>query len=218
MTTAPTTALLRPPLTRDESAALLSRTMGFVAATAGAFALGAYLGRDGGGSSWIWFLPAFGTLLALNAAASRSEQLAIGLLLTFGLLLGVAVAPTLSYYVDADPRDVWTAGAGTALFIGGFGAAGYTTRPDLSRLGRQLSWALLALIGFGVVLIFVQIPGGALVYSLLGLAVFAGLTAFDFQRLRRTEDIRTAPLLAASIFLDVLNVFLLLLSFSGSDQ
>jgi len=37
--------------------------------------------------------------------------------------------------------------------------------------------------------------------------IFAGLTMFDFQRLRRTEDIHTAPLLAASIFPDVLNVF-----------
>jgi FtsH-binding integral membrane protein len=45
-----------------------------------------------------------------------------------------------------------------------------------------------------------------------------GLTAFDYQRLRRTQDIRTAPLLAASIFLDVLNVFLLFLSIFGGDE
>ena len=47
--------------------------------------------------------------------------------------------------------------------------------------------------------------------------IFAGLTAYDFQRLRRTQDIRAAPLLAASIFLDILNVFLLLLSLFGRD-
>jgi FtsH-binding integral membrane protein len=41
---------------------------------------------------------------------------------------------------------------------------------------------------------------------------------FDFQRLRQTKDIRTAPLLAASIFLDVLNVFLLFLSIFGGDD
>ena len=67
-------------------------------------------------------------------------------------------------------------------------------------------------------LVFAQIPGGALLYAVGGLVVFAGLTAFDFQRLRRTEDIRTAPLLAASIFLDVLNVFLLFLSVFGGDE
>ena len=71
---------------------------------------------------------------------------------------------------------------------------------------------------FGIVLIFVQIPGGALIYAILGLVIFAGFTMYDFQRLRRTKDIRAAPLLAASIFLDVLNVFLLFLSiFGGRD-
>ena len=64
-------------------------------------------------------------------------------------------------------------------------------------------------------MIFVRIPNGALIYSILGLVIFAGFTLFDFQRLRRSEDIRAAPLLAASIFLDVLNVFLLLLNIFG---
>ena len=45
--------------------------------------------------------------------------------------------------------------------------------------------------------------------------IFAGFTMYDFQRLRRTKDIRAAPLLAASIFLDILNVFLLFLSLFG---
>ena len=59
---------------------------------------------------------------------------------------------------------------------------------------------------------------GTLLGQTMGLvAVTAGL--FDFQRLRRSQDIRTAPLLAASIFLDILNVFLLLLSlFSGGGD
>jgi uncharacterized protein len=77
-------------------------------------------------------------------------------------------------------------------------------------------WALVALIVFGIVLIFVHIPAGALVYSVLGLVIFAGFTLFDFQRVRRNTDAATAPLLAASIFLDVLNVFLFFLEiFSG---
>ena len=72
---------------------------------------------------------------------------------------------------------------------------------------------------FGIVLIFVHIPHGALIYSVLGLVIFAGFTMFDFQRLRRSTDIDSAPFLAASIFLDVLNVFLFFLQiFSGSDR
>jgi modulator of FtsH protease len=77
---------------------------------------------------------------------------------------------------------------------------------------------LLALIGFAIVAIFLQIPSAALIYAIVGLVIFAGLTALDFQRLRQSKDIRTAPLLAASIFLDVLNVFLLLVSLFGREQ
>jgi uncharacterized protein len=120
--------------------------------------------------------------------------------------------------MDADPQVVWQAGGATALFIAGFGAAGYATRRDLSGLARSLFWALLALIVFGIVLIFVQIPGGELIYAVVGLVIFAGLTAYDFQRLRRTKDIRTAPLLAASIFLDAINVFFLFLSIFSNDN
>jgi FtsH-binding integral membrane protein len=135
----------------------------------------------------------------MNAAAQRSEQRAVGLLFGFGLVLGLAVAPTVGYYVGADPQAVWLAGGATALFVAGFGAAGYATRRDLSALARSLFWALVGLIDFGIVLVFVEIPNGALIYAVAGLVIFAGLTMFDFQRLRRTEDIRAAPLLAASI-------------------
>jgi modulator of FtsH protease len=207
------------PLTRDESGVLLGQTMGLVAVTSGVFALGAYLGRDlSGGWAILWFIAAFAVLLGMNVAVQRSEQLAVGLLFGFGLLLGLAVAPTVAYYIGADPQAVWQAGGATALFIAGFGAAGYATRRDLAPLARYFFWALVALIGFGIVLIFVQIPGGELIYAIAGLVIFAGLTAFDFQRLRREQDIRNAPLLAASIFLDVLNVFLLFLSIFSRDS
>ena len=86
-------------------------------------------------------------------------------------------------------------------------------------LARVSFFALIALIIFGIVLIFVNIPHGDLIYSILGLVIFAGLTMFDFQRLRRTKDMNAAPLIAASIFLDALNVFLFFLRiFSNSNN
>jgi uncharacterized protein len=129
------------------------------------------------------------------------------------------VAPVVAYYGSMDPAALWEAGGATALFIAGFGAAGYATRRDLSSVARVSFWALVALIVFGIMLIFVNIPGGDLVYAVLGLVIFAGFTMFDFQRLRTNTDIASAPLLAASIFLDVLNVFLFFLEiFSGSTD
>jgi uncharacterized protein len=212
-------AAVRPPITRDETATLLGQTMGLVAVTAGLFALGAYLGRDlSYGWGWAFYIAAFACLIGLNVVAQRSEQVAVTLLFGFGVLMGLATAPTISYYASTDPRVVWQAGGATALFIAGFGAAGYATRRDLSALARFLFWALIALIVFGIVAIFVQIPNGQLIYAIAGLVIFAGLTAFDFQRLRRSRDLRTAPLLAASIFLDVLNVFLLFLSLFGRND
>jgi modulator of FtsH protease len=205
---------------RDQVHTLFAQTMGFVALTAALFALGAYLGRHlAYGTGFIAFIAAFGALIGMRFAARRSEQLTAGLLSAFGLLLGLAVAPTLAYYAQMNPGALWQAGGATALFIGGFGAAGYATRRDLSGVARVSFWALLALIVFGIVLIFVNIPGGALIYSVLGLVIFAGFTMVDFQRLRGKPDIRSAPLLAASIFLDLLNVFLFFLQiFSGRGR
>jgi uncharacterized protein len=152
----------------------------------------------------------------MRFAARRSAQLTIGLLAAFGLLIGLAVAPVIAYYGSMDPHVLWAAGGATALFIAGFGAGGYATRRDLTALARVCFWALLALIVAGIVLIFVHIPGSGLVYSVLGLVIFAGFTMFDFQRLRTNAGIAAAPLLAAPIFLDMLNVFLFFLEiFSG---
>ena len=210
---------IHPPLTRDETGTLLGQTMGLVAVTAGLFALGAYLGRNVAYQwGWLFFIGSLLLLIGVNVVSQRSEQAAITLLFGFGLLIGLATAPTVAYYASADPQAVWEAGGATALFIAGFGAAGYATRRDLSAVARACFWALLALIVFGIVAIFIQIPNAALIYAIVGLVIFAGLTAFDFQRLRQSKDIRTAPLLAASIFLDVLNVFLLLLSLFGREE
>jgi uncharacterized protein len=210
---------LRPALTRDETATLLGQTMGLVAVTTGLFALGAYLGRNIAYQwGWLFFIGSLVLLIGVNVVAQRSEQGAITLLFGFGLVTGLAVAPTVAYYASTNPQAVWQAGGATALFVAGFGAAGYATRRDLSGLARACFWALLALIAFGIVAIFVQIPNGSLIYAIAGLVIFAGLTAYDFQRLRQSKDIRTAPLLAASIFLDILNVFLLLLSIFGNRE
>jgi FtsH-binding integral membrane protein len=205
---------------RDQAHALFSQTMGYVAMTAALFALGAWLGRNlTGGIGIVCFILGFVALIAMRFTAKRSVSATVGLLAAVGLLIGLAVAPTVAYYGSMDPRALWEAGGATALFIAGFGAAGYATRRDLSAIARFGFWALLALILFGVVLIFVNIPGGELVYSVLGLVIFAGFTMFDFQRLRTNTDDAAAPLLAASIFLDILNVFLFFLEiFSGGER
>ena len=219
MSTIPTTGdnptLAGQALTRDATRELLGQVMGLVALTVGCTALGAYVGRDlGGGAGILFFVGAFACIFGLNAAASRgNEQLAVGLL--FGL--GLAVAPVLNDYAEADPPALWQAAGATALFVAGCGAYGYATRRDLSSWARGLFWALLALIVFGIVAIFVAIPNANLIYAVAGLGIFGAYTIFDFNRLRRAGQDAAVPI-AASIFLDVFNIFLLLLTLFGGEN
>jgi FtsH-binding integral membrane protein len=203
--------------TQDQTRTLFSHVMWLVAAATGFFALGAYAGRDlSGGWSIAWFLAGFGCLIAMNFTRRSSSALSVVLLMCVGLFLGLGLGPMVAYYSAASPKVVWQAAGATALFMLGFGAYGYATRRDLSAIGRVSFFALIGLIVFGIILIFVRIPAGDLIYSVLGLVVFAGLTLYDFQRLRRSKAMASAPLIAASIFLDALNVFLFFLRiFSG---
>jgi FtsH-binding integral membrane protein len=209
----------RQATARDQAHSLFAQTMSYVALTAALFALGAYLGRNlPGGVGIVAFIAAFGCLIGMRAASRRSQQLTVGLLAAVGLLLGIAMAPILADYASADPQALWQSAGATALFIGGLGSIGYATRRDLTALARVAFWALLALIVFGIVLIFVNIPGGSVLYSVLGLVIFAAYTVIDFQRLRRSTDVRAAPVMAASIFLDILNVFLFFLNLFGRSN
>jgi FtsH-binding integral membrane protein len=203
-------------VSRDRSRAIFGQTMGLVALTCLVAGIGAYLGRNiSHGWGIVAFIGAIACIIGLNAAVQRSEQLAIGLLFGLGASLGIGAAPALAYYASVQPQALWQAAGATALFIAGFGAFGYATRRDLSIVGRFSFFALLGLIVFGLVMIFVSIPGGHVIYAVLGLVIFAGYTMYDFQRLRKAGQIESAPLIAASIFLDIFNVFMLLLSLFG---
>lgn len=198
---------------------LLGKVMGYVAVTVGFAALGAYLGRDlGGGTGLLLFIGAFAAIFGLHFAVARGrEQLAIGLLFGMGLLLGLAVAPVIADYAGDDPSALWQAAGATAAFVAALGAYGYATRRDLSSWGRTLFWALLALIVFGIVAIFVSIPGGNVIYAVAGLGIFGAFTIYDFNRLRGAGG-ESAVVIAANIFLDVFNVFLLLLNLFGGQE
>jgi FtsH-binding integral membrane protein len=204
-------------LTGDRARSVFGQVMGLVAIALGFAALGAYLARNfSGGGSFIFFIAAIGCLFGLQAATRRGhEQLAVGLLFGMGLLLGMFISPVIVYYAHSDPGVVYQAAGATALFVGLLGAVGYTTRRDLAPYLRAVFIAFIAVFVFGLVALFVSIPGSNVVYCVLMLAVFGFFTAFDFQRLSRNPSYQLAPMIAASIFLDVFNVFLLLLSLFG---
>jgi FtsH-binding integral membrane protein len=207
------------PLPSVRTPALFGQVMALVALTVGTATLGVFLARNAGGALWFFaWIAALACLVGLNVASSRGNAgLALALLLAFGFLIGASVATTVNYYSRTDPTAVRQAFGATALFVGGLGAGGYAIRKDLSFLYRILFWLLLALIGAGIVLIFVHIPGAYTAYALVGLAIFGLYTVVDFNRLRRAGRNEAIPL-AAGIFLDILNVFLLFLRLFGSSR
>jgi FtsH-binding integral membrane protein len=206
-------------LSRDYARTVFGHVMGLVALTLGFLALGAYIGRDlSGGWGILAFIASFGCIIGLNVASARgNEQVAMTLLLGLGLLLGLALGPVLSSYVEADPAPVWQAAGATGAFVGSLGAVGYATRRDLSSWYRVLFWALLGLLVFGLVAIFASIPGENIIWSVAGLVIFGGYTILDFNRLRRSGQEEAVPI-AASIFLDVLNIFLFFLQLFGGEN
>ncbi|HEV3228559.1 MAG TPA: Bax inhibitor-1 family protein [Solirubrobacteraceae bacterium] len=199
-------------------AAVFGQVMGLVAVTVGFTALGAYIGRNlSGGAAIACFIGGFIAIVATSFVARRSERLAITTLFAAGLLLGLGLGPGLSQYAQAQPQAVWQAAGATALFIAGLGAVGYSIRRDLSPAFRYLFLALVGLIVFGLVAVFVSIPHANVIYAVLGLVIFGGYTVLDFNLMRRAGVQDIVPL-AAGIFLDVLNVFLFFLTLFGNRE
>ena len=204
-------------LSGDRARSVFGQVMGLVAFTMGFAALGAYIARNfTGGAGFIFFILGFGCVFGLNIAARRGrEQLAMALLFAMGLLLGMFVAPVINYYAHANPGVVYQAAGTTALFVAAMGGIGYTTQRDLSGLARALLIPFVVVLVFGLIATLVAIPNSNIIYCVAMLVIFAGFTAVDFNRLARGGNYVSPIPIAASIFLDIFNVFLLLLSLLG---
>ena len=90
---------------QNRTRTLFGQVMWSVAATAGLFAVGAYLGRNlGNGLALVFFILAFACLIGMRFAIRSSAGLSMALLLGVGLLMGLGMSPTLVYYAEADPQ------------------------------------------------------------------------------------------------------------------
>ena len=144
-------------------------------------------------------------------ANSRGRTgLAVLLLCAFGLLIGVSVAGTISYYAATDPTAVRQAFAATTLSVAGLGSVGYAVRRDLSFLYRLAFWLLVALLARGCCCCSSisrrrTWAGRCSGWWCSGSTRWWTSTGYDA---RRADE---AIPLAAGIFLDVLNIFLLFL-------
>ncbi len=126
---------------------------------------------------------------------------------------------------------VYTAQNITSAFVSAFvmfavlSFMGSTTKKDLSGIGRQARAALIAFIIVSLINLFLQSPMITYVFSFIGLVIFAGLTAWDTQRLRQMYlqmgsqvNVNNLALMGAlQLYLDFINIFIFLLNiFTGA--
>lgn len=181
--------------------ALFSRTLGLIAAAAGCFALGAYAGPHvATGLAIVGYIAAFGCLLWLRFAARRRAMAAAVLMLAFGAVTGLALAPTVTYYTGADPPVVWQTGGMAGMFTAACGVAGCLGRPRLPWLARILLSEVLAMLLCGIVLVSEYMALPEIGYAAIAVAMYFSLAVLGISLVRRTRNVTCAPLLAASVF------------------
>lgn len=183
--------------------------------------MAAQLFVNGGILSWVVILAPLGFVLAMSFGANRFSKPALqAMFWGFAVTMGLSLSTVFLAYTGSSIAATFFATAGA---FAGLSLFGYTTKKDLSAMGTFLIMGVIGLLIAMVVNMFLQSTGLELAISFLGVLIFAGLTAYDTQRLKReyahlrgTEWAGKAIVLGAlSLYLDFINMFLFLLRFMG---
>lgn len=155
-------------------------------------------------------------LLFVIMGVQRNEPLALVLFYVFTFLEGIGLAPTIHRYITAfGPDVVYNAAIVTGLGMFALAAIVYATGLDLRRFQGIVSLALLLLILAGIASMFFHFLHPT-VYAWLTLVIFTAYVLIDFARIRAGGDGMSPVMLALSIYLDAINIFMALLQIFGS--
>ncbi len=171
---------------------------------------------------WGVMLAPLGLVFLMGGMVNRLSGTALLLtFLAFATLMGISLCYIFILYAPAAIIKVFFM---SAAIFGIMAVAGYTTRTDLTRLGSLLFIGLIGIIIASVVNMFLGSSSMDYIISILGVIVFTGLTAYDMQKLKRmgeevatgTETAQKMALMGAlSLYLDFINLFLMLLRLFG---
>jgi FtsH-binding integral membrane protein len=173
---------------------------------------------------WVVMLSPLAIVFAMSFGAARmSESTLKALFFAYAGLLGASLSTIFITYTDTSIAQVFF---GTAAGFGALSLWGYTTKKDLSAFGTFLIIGLVGLIVASIVNLFLQSGTMSLVISALGVLIFAGLTAYDTQKIKSmyayvagTDQMgKTVIMGALNLYLDFINMFLFLLRMFGSSR
>jgi len=148
---------------------------------------------------------------------------ALTLFMVYAGLLGVTLTPIFLVYTGASITRVFFISAAS---FGALSLWGYTTQRDLSGMGSFMIMGLFGIIIASLVNLFLKSSGLDFAISAIGVIVFAGLTAWDTQKIKEMYDVnddgtvsgRKAVMGALSLYLDFINLFLMLLRLVGDRR
>lgn len=167
----------------------------------------------------------FALVFAISGAINRlSLSTATMLFILYSVINGATLSSIFFAFSVATIGKVFFITAGT---FGAMALVGYTTKTDLTSMGKLLFMALLGIIIASVVNMFVASSGLDLILSYVGVLVFVGLTAYDTQKIKQmcqaapdaSETTQKLALIGAlSLYLDFINLFLYLLRIFGNNR
>ena len=173
---------------------------------------------------WVFVLAPLALVFALSYGINRlSAGTALMLFFVYAGLLGLSLASIFLIYTGASVTRVFFISAAT---FGALSLWGYTTQRDLSSMGSFMFMGLIGIIIASLVNLFLASSALQFFISVIGVLVFAGLTAYDTQRLKNDYiygyasqggDVaeRAAISGALSLYLNFINLFTLLLQLLG---
>ena len=164
-------------------------------------------------------------VVGVSAAINRLSVLTATLMfLLYSVLNGATLSVIFLVYQLSSIATIFFITAGT---FGTMALIGYTTKKDLSSIGRILTMSLIGLVIATLVNIFIKSDGLTMILSYIGVLVFVGLTAWDSQKIKRmllqATDVnevtkKIALLGALTLYLDFVNLFLYLLRIFGKRR
>lgn len=173
---------------------------------------------------WVVMLAPLGLVFFLGMRIqSMSESAAKMTFWVFAALMGMSLSTIFLRYTGASIASTFFA---TAAAFGSLSLYGYTTKRDLSGMGTFLMMGLVGILVAMLLNMFLQSGTLQLVISILGVLIFAGLTAHDTQKIKNMYDYvagtemagKSAIMGALTLYLDFINLFTFLLSFLGSQR
>ncbi|WP_324742013.1 Bax inhibitor-1/YccA family protein [Tsuneonella sp. CC-YZS046] len=173
---------------------------------------------------WLVMLSPLAIVFAMSFGQNRFSTATLqAMFWGFAVLMGMSLSTIFLVYTDASIAATFFATAGA---FAGLSLFGYTTKKDLSGFGTFLIMGVVGLLIAMIVNMFMQSSALHLAISFIGVLIFAGLTAYDTQRLKMmyyqvagTDFAGKAIVLGAlSLYLDFINMFQFLLSFMGSRE